>query len=629
MVRYLLSILLALPIFAYHTQTNLIIYGGLTLECHWGCGDFLEDPDAKPIESILTEAVRKVFRGRFPICPIGGIHPDFAGGYRPWIFDECEGFTRYDWLKTNGFYVYDAPYKSFNFQDYPSFLKLAEALREDCQFYWHDAYAQELQLYESMLPRLREELREQIYWSVDVLPNGQLEFYEGFAGDQTIKEQIKAIKNAIPRLESSLIDAYPKYYEENKELLEQAIGEADARFRSMFLWCLENHQSEGIAFHAALEEFIGGDFESALEKIRWLIDVVEKHDAKDDLLSKLYLLKGQVQSEYGLYADAIIELTTAIQKDPSMKEAYFERAAAYFEDGQFDLAIEDYIASGFHSGSIESYMQLSLGVTAGIVIGAGESAIEFIPSMLSTLRGLGGGLWALTKDPVGASKEFVHAAIQCIEYLKSHSSATLIQNLVPELKELIQNYDQIEDFHKGTLIGHVIGKYGMDIFLAKEGATMVKAYRDLKRANQVMTLEALASPGKTSAILAEADKRWTRIHLEALRNGEIKINPQKQGGHIVGHPKYQERLTRNENPSIFEHPDPNRLIREHAGTGIKDRRALRGDLSGMPGYIEIVDFKEFIGYAVDKETRIRTPTTTGKIHYAKDGVHIVPYIKRD
>jgi hypothetical protein len=250
--------------------------------------------------------------------------------------------------------------------------------------------------------------------------------------------------------------------------------------------------------------------------------------------------------------------------------------------------------------------------------------------MLGTLRGLGGGLWALTKNPVGASKEFVHAAIQCIEYIKSHSSSALIQTLVPELKELVQDYDQIGDFRKGMLIGHVLGKYGMDIFLAKEGAAMIKTYRDLKRANQVMTLEALAAPETTSTILAEADMRWKRTHLEALRNGEVKINPQKQGAHIVGHRKYQERIEIGETPSIFEHPDPNRLIREHAGTGFKDRKGVNiGDLPGMPGYKEIVDFGEFIGYAVNPKTRIRTPTTMGKIHYAKDGVHIVPYIKMD
>ena len=38
----------------------------------------------------------------------------------------------------------------------------------------------------------------------------------------------------------------------------------------------------------------------------------------------------------------------------------------------------------------------------------------------------------------------------------------------------------------------------------------------------------------------------------------------------------------------------------------------------------MVDFGEFIGYDVNLDTKIKTPTSWGKIHYAKDGTHIVP-----
>lgn len=61
-------------------------------------------------------------------------------------------------------------------------------------------------------------------------------------------------------------------------------------------------------------------------------------------------------------------------------------------------------------------------------------------------------------------------------------------------------------------------------------------------------------------------------------------------------------------------------MNKFAGTGIKRTSAT----PGMPGYQELVNFKEFIGYNVKKETGERTATTWGKIHYAKDGVHVVP-----
>lgn len=39
-------------------------------------------------------------------------------------------------------------------------------------------------------------------------------------------------------------------------------------------------------------------------------------------------------------------------------------------------------------------------------------------------------------------------------------------------------------------------------------------------------------------------------------------------------------------------------------------------------------FVELIGYDVHPGTGKMTPTTWGKIHYSKDGVHIVPYRRR-
>jgi filamentous hemagglutinin len=44
---------------------------------------------------------------------------------------------------------------------------------------------------------------------------------------------------------------------------------------------------------------------------------------------------------------------------------------------------------------------------------------------------------------------------------------------------------------------------------------------------------------------------------------------------------------------------------------------------GLPGSKERVNFGKIIGTYVDK-AGARTPTTNGIIHYAKDGIHIVP-----
>jgi hypothetical protein len=95
----------------------------------------------------------------------------------------------------------------------------------------------------------------------------------------------------------------------------------------------------------------------------------------------------------------------------SNKQAYFERAVAYFELGQFDLSLEDYFSSKIKLQPISpdslELMSFSLGLTQGILKGGIQAGAEFIPSLLSSMYGLGHGLWAFAQDPVQVSVAFV------------------------------------------------------------------------------------------------------------------------------------------------------------------------------------------------------------------------------
>lgn len=634
MMRYLKLILFfVLPVFAdwenddddcvqYQEIPYQISYGGMTIECYWGCGDVEDGFFMNEIADVMGRTIRSVMRTCRPLDLAYDSDSMMEEG--PWILDEAN-CRIFNWPLTQGFYSEDYPEEVVSFATYPQFLQVASLLRRDIRFYYLDMYRQQLNVYKSVLPELKRRQSQGKYECVEFDTNGKLNFsgeYDSF--NLPINKFIKDLKYNIQRIENGLGEFYLQDYEEKKEVVEKAIQDIESLFRRQFTWCLTNHQPEGIAFHSALENFIEGDFDRAIEQIRWLIEVAENHALDNDLLSKLYLLKGQIQSEFCLYADAIIALTTAIQKTPSKKEIYFERAGAYFELGEFDKAIEDYLTSGYRSSFSENPTLLGLGIGAGILEGGAASLVDFIPSMLSTARGLGSGLWAFSKDPIQVSQDFAVAAIQCIDYLRSRHVAGMIQDMVPELKELVQNYDTLGDLQKGRLIGQVIGKYGMDILLAKYATTGVKAYRDLKKANQLMTLEALASAESRQIILAEAGKRWA-MREQTLSNGVLKFHEGKQGKHIEGHPNYKDLKKRGEHPSIFKHPDPDRLLREHAGTGIKNV----GDIPGMPGYKEIVDFGEFIGYSVNEKTGKKLATTRGKIHYGKDGVHIVPTAPRE
>lgn len=93
-----------------------------------------------------------------------------------------------------------------------------------------------------------------------------------------------------------------------------------------------------------------------------------------------------------------------------------------------------------------------------------------------------------------------------------------------------------------------------------------------------------------------------------------RIDWAKQGKHIPGHNNFIPGR------SELTHPDAHALVDKFAGKGTQIGNVARG----IPGFKETVDFGEVIGNYVDPVTGTSTPTTKGILHYAKDGVHIVP-----
>ena len=160
--------------------------------------------------------------------------------------------------------------------------------------------------------------------------DGTLEFTYGdeIDRDVPIRDFYQDLKNSISNLKEKIPTSYSEDYEEKQEWLEEAIQKIDCKYKDIFIWCLRHHQHEGIAFEGAIEHFLTGDFDYGLAQIRELIEVAELNNLQDELLAKLYLLKGELQNEYSKYSDAIVDLTIAIQKDPSLKEPYFERAVS-------------------------------------------------------------------------------------------------------------------------------------------------------------------------------------------------------------------------------------------------------------------------------------------------------------
>jgi tetratricopeptide (TPR) repeat protein len=400
--------------------------------------------------------------------------------------------------------------------------------------------------------------------------------------------------------------------------LYELLGALQLHFLPLYSYCLENHPHPKIYYERGMVLFHRGETPDALDDIRNFIDWAEKNDQKDLLSSDLYLQEGKVYAELGLYDKAVEELNKAIQKDPANKEAYFERAGAYFERGDFDYALSDFLASDVKSSPINPKDQISLeyatGLIAGTTQGIYQGTVEYVPNLLGSFYGLNNGLWSFLAHPYQVSSDLVQACQACADFIHNHSTPEIIQELVPELKELAQNWDTLSQFCRGELIGTVIGKYGVEIFAGIGTTKAIAAFQNLKRANNLLTFELAALDKKNRALLAAQAIEKAQNRKKILSVANLKIIHDRQGKHIPGRHNFDPQK------SEWTHPNPQKLIDEFAGSGQK----INAKTPGTPGYRERVNFKEKIGVWKSEDGSLQKETTVGMIIYAKEGVHIIP-----
>jgi tetratricopeptide (TPR) repeat protein len=272
--------------------------------------------------------------------------------------------------------------------------------------------------------------------------------------------------------------------------------------------------------------------------------------------SDIFLEQGTLLNDLLLYKEAIQVLTQAIQLNPSNRDAYIERAMAYFETNQLQLALKDYeaakkltIVPPFKPGSHKAMMMMaavyipenktefSKGLVSGTVDGAKISAVEFIPSIFSCCRGILNGLWAFVCSPIEVSQEMVNTAYAIGEFISSHSTEECFQCVVPELKELSLSWDKLNDHSRGQKIGFIIGKYGVDIFAPAGALKGMNKVRALKRANTMCTLESCAaSQAKQAKILEESIKRATLregMVVDSVKSAKILIKSSNVQYHVM------------------------------------------------------------------------------------------------
>ncbi len=434
-----------------------------------------------------------------------------------------------------------------------------------------------------------------------------------------LESDISRERNADQCRDYAISPHFKQQIETRYSKAHDSITELETSYQNIFVNCSREHNAPSAFYTLALLEFQKGEYTNAIDNLKILLDKVDLKELEASLASNIYTSEGEAEVEAALYDDAIPSLSKAIERNPLNKEAYFERAIAYFEKGDFDLSLKDYLASekGFDLDSNQDSWEISqfaLGITVGGARGLGEATAQFLPSICASVHGMGNLLWTTVSQPIEAPKQFAAATIEFCNFLRTSNKAELAEGLVPELYKLVVDWDDLSNRERGELAGYVLGKYGTDILLpvaALKGVKFVQAYHGIRKAEKLCTLETLAKSSKNKAALTEAAANWQEQR--KIYFAKIQLEADKQSKHIVGSWNHEVEK------SIWNHPEPETLLKKHAGKGQKVQGVF-----GEPGYRERVDFGETIGYFVNNKTNEKVPTTMGTIHYSKKGAHIVP-----
>lgn len=416
-----------------------------------------------------------------------------------------------------------------------------------------------------------------------------------------------------------------KRINKTKEFLENKRNEIVGIYQELYEKCLQNHTSNS-SLPASLNTYydygllarLYNNYDISMNMLHRLMDEAERSGKLDSLDSHFYHELGSACVEAQVYEKGIEYLSEAIRQDPENKAVYFDRAVAYFETGNFDLAQFDYMSSVKDNSTNLALTsvsnEFSSALMTSLMAGAQEAAVEFVPSMCSSAYGLGEALWAGLEHPIDSGRKFIascHEVSTAIHDFCQDVDWSTLDGYVENVKTLYENYNQLSESEKGQLIGHTIGKYGVDIFAGGAVLKSINAARNLREANRLCNLEALASNQLNNKKLVVAAGKHATERNSYFKNVKLLLDDQNK--HIPGKHNYMP------GKSIVTHPDPESLLRNHAGTG----RAVRGTPC-EPSYHEIVDFRETIGIHINNKTGIQTPTSYGKIHYSKKGAHIVP-----
>ena len=252
--------------------------------------------------------------------------------------------------------------------------------------------------------------------------------------------------------------------------------------------------------------------------------VINNYSTNENLSTLAFRARGEKALSSGYYNQAVVDFSKVIEKAPTDADAYLGRASSHFNLGEYNKSISD-----FHQYTVHTPTQATPSLTdftksfaKGVTKGACDSG-EGLILILSEFA----------THPIHTAKQMAEGLTTLATMVKEKEWETLGDALVPELKQLITQWDTLSSDEKGSLAGYAIGKHGADLIvptaaikgtgaLTKQG---VKACRMFQAGKETLVLEAASltnNPTKVSYLIAQGNRAEFLIEELGYSGRQIK-----------------------------------------------------------------------------------------------------------
>lgn len=271
------------------------------------------------------------------------------------------------------------------------------------------------------------------------------------------------------------------------------LEELHAQFLPLYTHCLSLHPHPKIYYERSMLRLQKGQSQEALQDLHAFVNLAESDAFRSHnfLTSSFYQRLGETYTSLKSHQSAIEAFTFAIERDANNREAYFLRASAYFEIGNFEAALIDFLYSKkeeqFRQVLTKTSADFRDAVLKGLAIGNQAREAPITPSQRA--------LWAFLPQSVTAEivQNFANACDEMGRaYAMALQKAPEGSDISEDIKQLFSSYTTLGDLEKGEKMGVAIGKYGIALFASlpgiPPGIKQSEAFKKLQEANRLGNL---------------------------------------------------------------------------------------------------------------------------------------------